>query len=118
MKTEKNFIDEKTATIPHETEMMMDMSIMIGRKISEFLVDNKMTKREFARSLGKSETQVSGWFGGGHNFTLKTLAEISTVFGIDFSEVFRIRSDHNFRKVSAQPTKSPKTSGIYSTPKL
>lgn len=118
MKAEKNFIDEKTMNIPREDVMMMDMSIMIGRKISEFLVDNKMTKREFARLLGKSETQISGWFGGGHNFTLKTLAEISTVFGVDFSEVFRIKSEPSHRKVSTQPTKSPKPAGIYTTPKL
>lgn len=118
MNAEKNFIDEKTMNIPREAEMMMDMSIMIGRKISEFLVDNKMTKREFARLLGKSETQVSGWFGGGHNFTLKTLAEISTVFGVDFSEVFRLKPDHNHRKVSAKPTKTSKTAGPYTTSKL
>ncbi len=118
MKTEKNFIDEKTLNIPREAEMMMDMSIMIGRAISEFLVDNKMTKREFARLLGKSETQVSGWFGGGHNFTLKTLAEISTVFGIDFSGVFSIKSDRQHRKPATQPKKSKKTAGLYTNPKL
>lgn len=116
--TKKNFINEKTMNIPREAEMMMDMSIMIGRKISEYLADNKMTKREFARLLGKSETQISGWFGGGHNFTLKTLAEISTVFRIDFSDVFHLKPDHSHRKVSAQTTKSPKPAGVYTTPKL
>ncbi len=118
MKTEKNFLEEKTRDIPRETELMVDMSILIGRKISEFLRANQMTKREFARRLGKSETQVSNWFGGGHNFTLKTLAEISSIFGIDFSEVFKVRHDQQYRKPGAQPKKAPKAAGLFSTPKI
>jgi len=42
-----------------------------------------MTQKEFAKKIGKSESEVSAWMTGRHNFTLKTLSKISSVFGAD-----------------------------------
>lgn len=34
--------------------------------------------------MRKTETEVSRWLSGGHNFTISTLAKISVKLGIDF----------------------------------
>ncbi|MBR1468552.1 MAG: helix-turn-helix transcriptional regulator [Prevotella sp.] len=46
-----------------------------------------MTQKEFARRMGKTESEVSVWLSGQHNFTLRTLARISAVLGEDVVSV-------------------------------
>jgi transcriptional regulator with XRE-family HTH domain len=36
----------------------------------------RIVAKDFARLVGTSEAAVSKWIGGGHNFTLATLARI------------------------------------------
>jgi transcriptional regulator with XRE-family HTH domain len=46
-----------------------------------------MTQKDFAKQIGRSEAEVSRWVGGTHNFTLATLAKISTVLEIPLISV-------------------------------
>ncbi len=76
--------------IPKDVSRYIDFSIMISEMILQKLDELGINKREFARSLGKKESQISEWLSGMHSFTLKTLAEISLKYDLDFSEAFRL----------------------------
>jgi len=53
----------------------------IADKIDSVLKSKNMTQRDLARLIGKRESEVSKWLTGRHNFTIKTLALISTSLG-------------------------------------
>ncbi len=76
-----------------EVDRYLDYSMTVTKIIVDKLRDEKITKREFARSLGKNESQISEWLSGRHNFTLRTLADISAKYELDFSEAFRLVVD-------------------------
>ena len=76
-------IDETPPDIKQEVEW----SYSIADKIYETLRRKGLSQKEFARLVGTSEAAVSKWIGGGHNFTISTLAKISSVLGVDMIKV-------------------------------
>ena len=70
-------LDETSPAIKKQVEW----SYAIADNIDASLHRHGMTQKEFAKLVGTSEAAVSSWVGGGHNFTLSTLAKISTVLG-------------------------------------
>ena len=66
---------------PTEIRQEVEWSYKIADKIYETLRSKGLSQKEFARLVGTSEAAVSKWIGGGHNFTLSTLAKISAVLG-------------------------------------
>jgi DNA-binding transcriptional regulator YiaG len=78
--TEKLFqqvLDETPQSIKRQVEWSYD----IADAIDEALHRMNLSQKEFAKLVGTSEAAVSHWVGGGHNFTLSTLAKISEVLG-------------------------------------
>jgi transcriptional regulator with XRE-family HTH domain len=73
----KNFFND----LKPEYEALTNMSVEISDRIEEILKAKGITQREFADLLGKSESEVSKWMSGMHNFTLKSIARIETVLG-------------------------------------
>ncbi|CAG5072553.1 hypothetical protein DYBT9623_04192 [Dyadobacter sp. CECT 9623] len=57
----------------------VDKSFDISDRIVEILTRKKITQRQFAAMLGKSESEVSKWLSGTHNFTIKTIAHLEVV---------------------------------------
>lgn len=78
---------EELARIPAEMKKQVDMSWAIADKIDSLLKERGLSQKEFAHLMGKTEPEVSRWVGGTHNFTLRTLAKISTVLGEDVIKV-------------------------------
>lgn len=74
---------------PREIKMQVDWSYDIADKIDARLHALGVSQKEFAHRLGTSEAAVSKWVGGGHNFTLSTLARISTALGEPIISVAR-----------------------------
>ena len=72
---------------PAELKMQLRFSDSIAEKLNCVLEEKGMTQRDFARSVGKTEAEVSRWLGGTHNFTLRTLAKISTTLGVELIKV-------------------------------
>lgn len=68
-------------SIPEEVEIQVNLSFEIADKIAEVLSKQKMTQRDFAKKIKRSEAEVSRWLSGTHNFTLSTIAKISAVLG-------------------------------------
>lgn len=70
-------------TIPPEVRIQMELTVSIANRIYEILEARGLTQKEFARMLGKTETEVSRWLSGTHNLTLATIAKITAVLGED-----------------------------------
>lgn len=70
--------------IPPKIQKQVNMSMTISDKIAHALQEKNMTQKDFAKLMRKTETEVSRWLSGGHNFTISTLAKISVKLGIDF----------------------------------
>ena len=69
--------------IPEDIKKQVDMSMSVSDAIARTLSERGMSQKDFARLMGKTETEVSRWLGGTHNFTLSTLAKISVALGTD-----------------------------------
>ena len=72
---------EAVAATLQDIRQQMEWSFHIADEIEDALKAKGMTQKELAERLGTSAAAVSRWLGGGHNFTLSTLAKISVVLG-------------------------------------
>lgn len=68
---------------PAELKTQLRFSDSIAEKLDKLLKERGMSQRDLAKNTGKTEAEVSRWLGGTHNFTLRTLAKISTALGED-----------------------------------
>ena len=69
------------AAIPEEQQVEFELSFGIAERISEILKSKGLTQKDFARLLGKRESEISKWMTGRHNFTTQTIARIETALG-------------------------------------
>ena len=76
MKTNR-IMDEIRSTISPEMKMQMDLSVAIANRIYDILEAKGMSQKEFAKLIGKTETEVSRWLSGTHNLTVATICKIS-----------------------------------------
>lgn len=67
--------------IPEDQKNEFELSFGIAERICEILKLKGMTQKDFARMLGKRESEISKWLTGRHNFTTQTIARIETVLG-------------------------------------
>lgn len=81
MSKTSELFDQCIKEIPQDIKLRVDWSFRIADEISRILKEKKMTQKEFAKLVGRSEAEVCRWVGGTHNFTLSTLALISTALG-------------------------------------
>lgn len=86
MKTNR-IMDEIRRTISPEMKKQMELSVAIANRIYDILEKNGLSQKDFARMIGKSETEVSRWLSGTHNLTLATLCKISVTLGESIIEV-------------------------------
>lgn len=86
MKTNR-LMDEIRETISPEMKMQMELSVAIANRIYEILEEKGMSQKDFARLMGKTETEISRWLSGTHNLTLATLCKISVALGENLLEV-------------------------------
>lgn len=69
--------------IPADVKKEVDWSFAIADKIEVTLQEKHISHKELAKRMGKTEAEISRWVGGTHNFTLRTIAKISTAIGVD-----------------------------------
>ena len=69
------------ADIPEEQRVEFELSFGIAERISEILKSKGLTQKDFARLLGKHESEISKWMTGRHNFTTQTIARIEMALG-------------------------------------
>lgn len=78
---------ETIKNIPLEIQKETSFSFAVSDKIHTLLINNRMTQKELAKKMGKTEAEVSVWLSGQHNFTLRTLAKISVILGEDLIQI-------------------------------
>lgn len=80
-------LQEMIAAVPEQTRKQYDYSEAIASRICRLMKEHGMSQRELARLTGKRPSDVTRWLTGSHNFTLATLATISTALGEDLVRV-------------------------------
>ena len=86
MKTNK-IMDDIRSTISTEMKMQMELSAAIANRIYEIREARGMSQKDFAKLMGKTETEVSRWLSGTHNLTMATICKISAALGAEVVKV-------------------------------
>lgn len=73
----KNLFLECLNNVPNDIHYEVDWAFEISNHIDSILKERGITQKEFAKMVGKRESEVCKWLKGTHNFTLRTLAVIS-----------------------------------------
>ncbi len=59
----------------------------VSDKLDALMHEKGISKVELARALDKRPSEITRWLSGQHNFTLRTIAILSTFFGKSLIEV-------------------------------
>ena len=86
MKTNR-IMDDIRSTISPEMKLQMELSVAIANRIYDILEEKGMSQKDFARLMGKTETEVSRWLSGTHNMTMATICKISAALNADVVKV-------------------------------
>lgn len=81
MKTAFEEYNRIVASIPTVVHMEVDLEMAISNRIYELMTQKGLSKAEFARSIGKRPCEITKWLSGQHNFTVATIAMLSSFFG-------------------------------------
>ncbi|MFM2307718.1 MAG: hypothetical protein RLZZ367_2387, partial [Bacteroidota bacterium] len=73
---ELNLIDDILNNAPKENLHFIDRSTEIVEQIYRILDKKGWKQKDLAEAMNKNEAEISKWFRGGYNFTLRTLAHI------------------------------------------
>ena len=79
----KEIFDE----IPHEKREETRLSFAISNRLDALMREKGLNKKQFAEALGKRPNEITRWLSGEHNFTIATIAMLSTFFGQPVIEV-------------------------------
>ncbi len=67
------------ANIDEKQQARTRTKMIVAARIEDALIERNMNQKEFARQMGRSESEISSWLSGERNFTLDTLTDISIV---------------------------------------
>lgn len=67
--------------VPPEIKEEVDLSFAISNKIDALMQERGLSKKQFADQIGKRPSEITRWLSGQHNFTVSTLAMLSSFFG-------------------------------------
>ena len=68
-------------SIAPETEARVRLSIEIVERIAQIMERKNINQAHLAKMLGKTPSEISKWLSGTHNFTLKSIQKLESVFG-------------------------------------
>ncbi|MDE5653879.1 MAG: helix-turn-helix transcriptional regulator [Muribaculaceae bacterium] len=81
MKRTAKSLEEMLGSIPERIQREVDLSFQISDRIYNLMQERGLSKKQFADALGKRPCEVTKWLSGQHNFTISTLAMLSSFFG-------------------------------------
>ena len=81
MKDIRNRYREMVGQVPKEIKEELDLSFAISSKIDALMQERGLSKKQFADQIGKRPSEITRWLSGQHNFTVSTLAMLSSFFG-------------------------------------
>lgn len=81
MRTANIALQEIFNEIPVEKREETRLSFAISNRIAALMQERGLNKKQLAEALGKRPNEITRWLSGEHNFTISTLAMLSTFFG-------------------------------------
>lgn len=81
MKHTKMSLREMAAQTPPEVQQEVKMEFAVSNRIYELMISKGLNQKQLAIALGKRPCEVNKWISGQHNFTLRTIAMLTTFFG-------------------------------------
>lgn len=81
MRTATVSIHKLLGEIPQELREETRLSFDIADRIHALMLEKGLSKKQFADALGRRPSEITKWLSGEHNFTIATLAKLSTFFG-------------------------------------
>jgi transcriptional regulator with XRE-family HTH domain len=82
-----NLIDELLQGISPEELERTKKRMLLAARIDEAISEKGWKKKDFAKALDKTPSEISKWLSGTHNFTLDTLFDIERVLNINLVQV-------------------------------
>ncbi len=80
-------ITESLAQIPKDSNIFIDKSMDISRRIYLLMLANNWIQKDLAEKMGKKEAEISKLLSGTHNYTLRTISNIESVLNEDIIKV-------------------------------
>lgn len=81
MKRTSRSLEEMLGPIPAPVQAEVDLSFEISDRIDALMRQRGLSKKQFADALGRRPSEITKWLSGQHNFTIATLAMLSSFFG-------------------------------------
>lgn len=81
MRTANINLEEIFNEIPKEKREESRLSFAISNRLDALMKERGLNRKQLAEAIGKRPNEVTRWLSGEHNFTLATLAMLSTYFG-------------------------------------
>lgn len=81
MKRTAKTLEEMLGPIPVAVQKEVDLSFEISDRIDFLMRQKGLSKKQFADALGRRPSEITKWLSGQHNFTIGTIAMLSTFFG-------------------------------------
>ena len=81
MRTANISLQEIFDEIPREKREETRLSFAISNKLDSLMQERGINRKQLAEALGKRPNEITRWLSGEHNFTIATLAMLSTFFG-------------------------------------
>lgn len=81
MKRAKTSLRELLSDITPEERAEVRLSFQISNRLDFLMKEKGLSKKQLADAIGKRPSEITRWLSGEHNFTISTLAMLSTFFG-------------------------------------
>ncbi|MDE6632504.1 MAG: helix-turn-helix transcriptional regulator [Muribaculaceae bacterium] len=81
MKRVKTSLRELLGDITPEERAEARLSFQISNRLDFLMQEKGLSKKQLADAIGKRPSEITRWLSGEHNFTISTLAMLSTFFG-------------------------------------
>ena len=81
MKRAKISLRELLNDISPEERAEARLSFLISNRLDFLMKEKGLSKKQLADAIGKRPSEITRWLSGEHNFTISTLAMLSTFFG-------------------------------------
>lgn len=80
MKRAKTSLRELLCDITPEEKAEARLSFLISNRIDALMKEEGLSKKQFADAIGKRPSEITEWLSGEHNFTINTIAKLSSFF--------------------------------------
>ncbi len=81
MKRAKTSLRELLSDIIPEERAEARLSFQISNRLDFLMKGQGLSKKHLADAIGTSPSEITRWLSGEHNFTISTLAMLSSFFG-------------------------------------